>query len=313
MTTARRFQPPRRRLPLDGIVSVLNTPFDRDGAIALDALRANVSRAMEAGVVGFLVPAMASEVAHLTEAERWELLEVVTEAARGRAAVVAGCSAATSDERSSYVRIANDLGCDGVLIAAGSSEEDSLRADLESVFSLGPPFLMLQDWDAEGPGLPVDLIAALFDDYPMLRSIKIEVKDSGPKYSEVLAATSGLLHIAGGWAVTQMIDGMDRGVHAFMPTGMHEVYCEIYRRYMRNDRAGAVQLFEGVRPILEFSNRSLEISIEFFKLLLHREGLYPTSLTRIDESELTELDRQEAEQLVRDAMELTRLVSRSVV
>lgn len=298
---------------LDGIVSVLNTPFDRDGAIALDALRANVSRAIEAGVVGFLVPAMASEVTQLTEAERRGLLEVVTEVARGRAAVVAGCSASTRDERCSYVRMANDLGCDGVLIAAGTPEEDALRADLESVFSLDPPFLMLQDWDAEGPGLSVDLIAALFDDYPMFRSIKIEVKDPGPKYSEVLAATSGLLHVAGGWAVTQMLDGMDRGVNAFMPTGMHEIYCEIHRRYVNGDRSAATRLFEEVRPLLTFSNRSLPISIEFFKLLLHREGVFPTPFTRLEVPALTARDREEAEQLVRHAIDLTRRVGRSEI
>lgn len=294
---------------LDGIISVLNTPFDCDGTIAVAAMRANVARAIDAGVAGFLVPAMASESSDLTEVERRELLEVVTDAARGRAAVIAGCTAATQAERSSYVRMANELGCDGVLIAASTSEEDILRADIESVISLDPPFLMLQDWDAEGPGLPVSLIASLFSDYPTFQSIKIEVKDSGPKYSEVLDATSGLLHVAGGWAVSQMIDGMDRGVHAFMPTGMHEIYCMIHRRYASGDRQGAVRLFEQIQPLLAFSNRSLAVSIEFFKLLLHREGIFPTALTRLEAPVLTEQDRAEAEQFIERAIELRRLVS----
>ena len=46
---------------LDGIVTVLNTPFTESGDVDTDSMRANVAYALEAGVAGFLVPAMASE------------------------------------------------------------------------------------------------------------------------------------------------------------------------------------------------------------------------------------------------------------
>ncbi|TXK84935.1 hypothetical protein [Paenibacillus sp. N3.4] len=56
------------------------------------------------------------------------------------------------------------------------------------------------------------------------RSYKIEVFPAGVKYSHVMEATGGGLHVAGGWAVTQFLEGLDCGIHAFMLTGMHEVY-----------------------------------------------------------------------------------------
>ncbi|HPE77054.1 MAG TPA: dihydrodipicolinate synthase family protein, partial [Draconibacterium sp.] len=56
--------------PLNGIVTVLNTPFKTDNSIDFSALKRNVTNAISAGVVGFLVPAMASEVYKLSEIER---------------------------------------------------------------------------------------------------------------------------------------------------------------------------------------------------------------------------------------------------
>ena len=72
---------------------------------------------------------------------------------------------------------------------------------------------------------------------------------AGVKYSEVLQATGGSLHVSGGWAVMQMIEALDRGVHALMPMGMHELYVHIDRQH-------------------------LDISIRFFKRLLWRQGIY---------------------------------------
>jgi dihydrodipicolinate synthase/N-acetylneuraminate lyase len=48
--------------PLHGIVTVLNTPFNTDDTINFHALKNNVRNALNGGVAGFLVPAMASEV-----------------------------------------------------------------------------------------------------------------------------------------------------------------------------------------------------------------------------------------------------------
>ena len=50
---------------LRGIVTVLNTPFDREGTVNCAAIARNVEYAIGAGVEGFLVPAMASEVGRL--------------------------------------------------------------------------------------------------------------------------------------------------------------------------------------------------------------------------------------------------------
>lgn len=272
---------PPPRLDLQGIITVLNTPFDQHNQVNLGALRQNVESAIGTGVVGFLVPALASEVHKLSAAERYAMVGAVVEQSAGRVAVIGGASADDARQRLDHVRRLKDLGCDGVLVALNSKDgPDVCRRTLDDIARLQPPWLMIQDWDAAGFGLPVDLIVKLFEEFPCFRSLKVEVVPAGIKYSQVRQATGGRLHLAGGWAVSQMIEGLDRGVDAFMPTAMHEIYCRINRLYRAGDRAGAVALFRRVLPVLAFANQHLDISIHFFKRLLWRQGLYPTPAVR---------------------------------
>ena len=231
-------------------------------------------------MAGFLVPAMASEVDKLTSVERERFVEAVLEEAKGRAVVIGGASAASGAER---VRLARQLvaaGCDGVLVSIPYENDDQYTAAVREVADTAPPFLMLQDWDPRGYGVPVATLVRLFETVEPVRAVKVEVVPAGRKYSELLAATGGRLHVSGGWAVMQMIEALDRGVHAFMPTALHAIYVRIYRLHAAGDRQGARDLFEKVLPVLAFANQHLDISIHFFKRLLHTQGIYPTPAVR---------------------------------
>ena len=265
---------------LRGIISVLNTPFTEDDTLDVDGLRKNVRYALGAGVAGFLVPAMASEVEKLTEAERLQLIETVVAAAAGEAPVIGGASAPDAAGRLRAAQAAIDAGSSGVLVSIPFEGETEYEAAVRAVADLEPGFLMLQDWDAAGYGLPVPLIQRLFDSIGVFRCLKVEVVPAGVKYTQVLEATQGRLHVSGGWAVTQMIEGLDRGVHAFMPTGMHAIYARIYRLYSAGRRDAARALFERILPVLAFSNQHLDLSIHFFKRLLHAQGIYGTPCVR---------------------------------
>lgn len=265
---------------LHGIVTVLNTPFTAADAVDVDALQAHVEHAIGAGVAGFLVPALASEVTKLTEAERRLIVRAVLEAARGRVPVIGGASAADAPTREQAARQLIELGCDGILAAIPYVTHEDMIEQVRALDALRPGLLMLQDWDFQGYGIPVPLIQRLFETVPSFRSLKIEVVPAGVKYSEVLRVTAGGLHVTGGWAVTQLIEAFDRGVPTLMPTGLHPIYVAIYRRYRAGDRDGAAALFRRLLPILAFSNQHLDISVHFFKRLLHRQGIYRTARVR---------------------------------
>ncbi len=270
------------RTDLRGIVTVLNTPFTEDDHVDTQGLAAHVQQAITEGVAGFLVPAMASEVGLLTEEERAIVVDTVLHAADGAVPVIGGASA---DDAETRLRIATELvarGCDGVLVSLPYLDAAQYAEAVAAAAACGTECLMIQDWDAGGYGVPVDQIATLFARHDNFRCLKVEVVPAGPKYSEVIAATDGHLHVSGGWAVTQMIDALDRGVHAFMPTGLHAVYTRIYRLYRDGDREAAQALHERLLPILTFSNQHLDVSIHFFKRLLHAQGIYATPRVRVD-------------------------------
>ena len=295
----------RELLPLRGIVTVLNTPFTAQDGVDLPSLRRNVRRALAAGVAGFLVPALAGEVGKLSEAERLEIVAAVVEEVQGRVPVIGGASAGPGGARRRLAGELIRLGCPGVLVRIPFEGEERFRRAVDEVAALDPGFLMIQDWDPGGFGLPVELITRLFEEVPCFRALKVEVVPAGVKYSRVLEATGGRLHVSGGWAVMQMIEALQRGVHAFMPTGMHELYVRIYRLYQAGERAGAETLFERILPVLAFSNQHLDISIHFFKRLLCAEGTYATDRVRPPILPFDAVHRARAEELIRRVRALT--------
>ena len=271
----------------------------------IDSLRCNVRRALEAGVAGFLVPAMASEVDKLTESERLEMVAAVVEESSARVPVIGGAYAVSGRERRRMAQRLVELGCQGVLVSIPFENEDQYRREVEGVAEVQPGFLMIQDWDFRGFGLPVELVTRLFRAIPCFRSLKVEVVPAGVKYTQVLEATEGRLHVSGGWAVMQLIEALDRGVHAFMPTGMHELYVKIYRLYAEGKRPEAAALFERLLPILAFSNQHLDISIHFYKRLLHVEGTYATDRVRPPILPFDAVHRSRADELIGRARALT--------
>lgn len=261
---------------LRGIVTVLNTPFTHADTIDCDALATHAGYAIECGVAGFLVPALASEVHSLTLEERDRILDTVITATEGRVPIIAGCAAETPTQSAALAERAIELGARGVLVQASPKPWEELLADLQVIDALKPPLLMVQDWDPAGAGLDVETITRLFNEVESFRALKVETIPAGPKYTAVIEATDGALHVSGGWAAGQMIEALDRGVHAFMPTALHAAYVKTYQLFAEGKRREAAALFRRVQPILAFSNQHLDISIHFFKRLLHAQGIYPT-------------------------------------
>lgn len=289
---------------LRGIVTVLNTPFDAADRLDLPGLRAHVRYALEAGVEGFLVPAMASEVSKLTEAECAALVETVVGEVAGRVHVIGGASADDPGARLRRARHCVAAGCDGVLVSIPFRDPAQYRREVRAIADCAPPMLMLQDWDPAGNGLPVPLVVELFDEIECFRCIKVEVSPAGAKYSALLAATGGRLHVSGGWAAMQLIEGLDRGVHAFMPTGLHRGYRGVVRAHAEGRRDEARRRFARMLPILAFSNQHLDLSIHFFKRLLHAQGIYATDRVRPPILPFDAIHARVADELIALALEI---------
>lgn len=284
---------------LRGIVPSLNTPFSADGSIDRASLPRLVDHCVRSGCSGALALAAAGETAHLNAAEWTALAGDLAEASAGRLPLILSLTApdlAASLARAVTARALAvpallwqppaGLDCDGI--------GDSITRLSEAA---GCP-IMLQDLDFVGDGLPLDWIERLFARGNGFVSLKIEIENAGPKYSAVLAATGGGLHVAGGWAVRTMTDALARGVHAFIPTGMEPLYVAVDRMWRDGDRAGSQALFGQLAPILEFSNRDLDHSIRFFKRMRQRTGLFASDHVRVTPAAMNPADSAEADRLI---------------
>lgn len=290
--------------PLKGIVTVLNTPFDTQENVDLPSLRKNVRYALQAGVAGFLVPALASEVAALRIAERLQMVATVIEEVAGKVPVFAGAGEPDVEKRKYIVKEYLAMGCQNILFQIPFENEEQFKSQFYRLADIGVETIMLQDWSANSYGLPDDLILELFQEVEAFRCLKVETVPAGVKYSRLLALTDGKLHLSGGWAVTQMIEGLKRGVHAFMPTGMHKTYCNIYRHFKVGESEKAEQLFHQILPVLAFSNQHLDISIHFFKRLLSRQGIYETASVRGSLLQFDAIHEEIADKLIERVMRL---------
>ena len=266
--------------PLFGIVTVLNTPFKTNNSIDFKALKINVRNAIKAGVAGFLVPAMASEVSKLSDIERIKMVAAVLEEVDDKVPVIAGAGESDLVKAKSLLNSYIGLGCRNVLFQIPYENEDQFKSHFMELAGIDVDMIMLQDWNGSGYGLPDELICDLFENVESFRCLKIETVPAGVKYSRILNLTGGRLNVSGGWAITQMIEGLRRGVHAFMPTGMHRIYTQVYTLWIHGREDEATDLFYKILPVLAFSNQHLDISVHFFKRLLHRQGIYPTDTVR---------------------------------
>jgi 4-hydroxy-tetrahydrodipicolinate synthase len=100
-----------------GVLPALITPFTEDGeAIDTASLRAIVERLIGAGVGGLVPGGSTGEFTTLTNAERRQLIDVVVEAAGGRAPVVAGTGALSTRETVELSVHAEQAGAAAVMI-----------------------------------------------------------------------------------------------------------------------------------------------------------------------------------------------------
>ena len=294
----------KKAFPLHGIVTVLNTPFTDSDEIDFHALKLNVEEALAAGVAGFLVPAMASEVQKITFDERLAMVDCVLQTVDGKVPVFAGTASSSIAESKKVLKSYLELGCRHVLIQLPFSSESQFKQDFMQLSECDPDVIMLQDCDASGYGLPDELIMELFETVPSFRCLKVETNPAGIKYSNMLKLSNGNLNVSGGWAVTQMPEGLMRGVHAFMPTGMHWIYTKIFRDFHEGNTQQAISLFNEILPVLAFSNQHLDISIHFFKRLLWKQSIYPTPNVRQPTLPFDKIQQEIADGLIQKVIEI---------
>jgi len=98
-----------------GIFTIPSTPFREDGEIDVPSFRRSVDFCVECKAHGLVYPVNASEFTSLSDAERFELSEVLVEQNNGRIPAIIGVAGLTAECAAKFAAHAREIGADGVI------------------------------------------------------------------------------------------------------------------------------------------------------------------------------------------------------
>jgi len=158
----------------EGVGVAVVTPFRR-GAVDREALGALVESLVARGVRALYPCGCTGEATSLTREERTTVIRTTIEAARGKAAVVAGTGTAVTDETIELSREAIRLGVDGVMVITPYScrpTQEGLIAHYRAVAdAIDRPIVLYNVPSRTGANLLPETVAKLAE-HPRIAAIK---------------------------------------------------------------------------------------------------------------------------------------------
>lgn len=296
----------KEHYPLRGNVTTILSPF-KEGTkeFDFDDLAKEIDLAARGGCVGCLCPSGASEIAALTESEKIEMVRVAAQAAQGRTLIIPSINRGTPEECARLGEAYLKAGADALNVSLmyNKNTHDDYYKAWEAIDKLGAPFCALQDSGFGGNGMPVDVILDLFEKFESFRLIKIEIDNNDPKYTQLIEATDARLTVYGGAGTPNTIEGYDRGVCGYMPSGLYELFSNVNKLYFEKDREHAVRLFHDMLPIIQFTRTG--VNHFFHKVYLKKIGIFKSSEMRMNMVPIDPINMKYIDWFVDYAIELT--------
>ncbi|HEY2636121.1 MAG TPA: dihydrodipicolinate synthase family protein [Solirubrobacteraceae bacterium] len=258
-----------------GIIPAVLVPFDRDGAIDVPGLEANVSHLLDHGVHGIVVNGTLGEAASLSHSERALVVETVLRVAGGRVPVVVGVSAPSTAAACAHATAARQAGATGVMSLPPLNYRGS-EAELAAFFAAvaeaaGLPLMAYNNPESSGIDLDPGLITQIAADVPGLVAVK-ECSGDARRIAALLAA-SDLEVLVGGddWA----LEGFAAGATGWV-SGVANVAPEQCTALLEHVAAGQLAEARAVnRRILPLARLDMTPHlVQYFKGALDAVGLH---------------------------------------
>jgi dihydrodipicolinate synthase/N-acetylneuraminate lyase len=266
-----------------GLIPVLATPFQPDGALDLPSLARLVEFQAASGVDGVAVFGFASEGFALTAADRAEILRVVTEVAGPDLPVVAGVAATHVRDAIDQTRAAAAAGASVVMVVPPFMVKPSPAQMVDfygEVAASGGLPVMVQD--APGPtgvNMPVSLIVEL-SKLDGVGSVKIETQPTAPKVSAVRDGAAADFAVLGGQNAFFVLEEYARGAEGTMPAcEFPDLLAPVLRQWAAGETAAARGSFTRLLPLIRFGLQP-GIAWSIHKHVLVRRNLISSAAVR---------------------------------
>ena len=272
-------------MTLEGVYSVLPTPFADNGDVDEASLRRVVELFIAAGVNGVTALGVTGEVARLDDRERARVLEVVVDQGKGRIGIVAGTSADGTRTCIQYSRQARDAGATAVMVSPPRMPKLNSEAVVRHFAALADAVdieVVVQDFPPiSGYAMEPALLARIAREIPRARTIKLEDPPTPFKTSRILEQAGDLeVRIFGGLGGVFLLEELMAGATGAM-TGFAfpEVLVKIVAQFRAGDVDGAADLFYRTVPLMRFEFQE-GIGMAIRKEVLRRRGALASAATR---------------------------------
>ncbi len=234
-----------------GVYPAATTQFAEDHSIDLDATQRMQTALVDDGVDGLILLGTCGENNSLTAQEKRTVLSGAVEALKGRAPLVAGVSEFTTSAAIDYVRDAEKIGVDALMVLPAMvyvPKPEELAAHFRAVAqATSLPIMLYNNPPAYRTAIDFDTLAALAD-VPNIVAIKESAPDTrritdvinrfGDRYTVMAGlddiALEGLMLGASGWVsgLTSAFPRESVRLVAAADAGDWETAREIYRWFM---------------------------------------------------------------------------------
>jgi 4-hydroxy-tetrahydrodipicolinate synthase len=289
--------------PLEGLFPVLCTPFDERGALDFESLDRLVDFTLRTGADGLTLGGVASEVMKLGDGERRAIVERVLARVKGRVPVWVGSGHQSTEATLDHSLHAQNSGAAGVMVMPPFVQRPALGAlagffrDLDRALSIP---IMVQDAPlVSGLTLPVDWLAQLGRDCANVRSVKVEAPPTGPKISDLFAASKGELKLFGGLGGSNVVDELRRGAVGMLPgAAFPDAFIPILELWRDGDAASAQTNHARLLPLIRFVSQSVEWSYHAYKRILVKRGVLSAAFVRGPTCRFDDVAQRELEELM---------------
>ena len=278
----------RLMVNLEGVISVIPTPFEPDGAVDEKSLRRVVDLYIADGVAGLTALGVTSEVAQLSDRERAVVLETVMDQVKGRVPVVVGASSGEVERCLEYARAAQSAGAAAVMVTPSRPDPaDVLRLYATLAETIDLP-IVVQDYPpVSGVAMEPELLARIGREIPAARTIKLEDAPTPFKTARILEHAEGVeIRILGGLGGAYLLEELLAGATGAM-TGFAypRILVDVVREFHAGRTDRAAEIFYHHVPLMRFEFQK-DIGIAIRKEILRRRGAVAHAGVRAPASEL---------------------------
>ncbi|TFG73608.1 MAG: dihydrodipicolinate synthase family protein, partial [Anaerolineales bacterium] len=276
-----------------GIFTIPSTPFQENGEIDIPSFRRVIDFCVGCGAHGLVFPVNASEFTALSDAERYQLSEILVEQNAGRIPAIIGVAGVSCEVAAAFASQARSIGADGVIamppyIKHGALPASEILAYYAAISDAAQMPVFIQNYSPPiGTDMSAELVMRLCKEIEFVQYVKEETVPSTIKLTELIKGNDGsCLGVFGGAGGRYLIEEYRRGSSGNMP-GCHvtDVVVAFWNALEAGNEPKAMEIYKAMAPLFFFEHQLPGC----YKEVLFRRGVISCPLKRNGRMPLDEI------------------------